>query len=154
MQVIFSKKLIRSELRKTDRLFFIILILITGFLPDINKANPARLPVSLPTYQSNEKLLPDLWIARYPVMAESFIPNPAGKGILRASVQGKFVYYYQYNAILPVQKREEDHSITTRNRRKAEFWLRYRPSEKEPFDITFARSDLLPGINKTWIPSK
>ncbi len=87
-------------------------------------------------------------------MAEKFLPNPGGKGILRAIHKGRYVYYYHYHAVLPVQKRAEDLSVKTELTRTVEFWLRYRPQEKDPWDITFARSDLLPGSSKTWIPSR
>jgi hypothetical protein len=95
--------------------------------------------------------LPEIWEKRYPVKADGFEQYKGKYRILRVTVGKHAVYYYRYFAVIPVMARQEDESVTPRETRKAEFWVRYRSWMEDPFDVTFARHDLLPGSNRRWI---
>jgi len=106
---------------------------------------------NLPTYRDVKKLLPEIWQERYPIKPLKFIPNPEKKGILAAVDRGQRVYYYQFKVVIPRPIRHEDETIENIAKRESELWVRYRPREKDPWDLTFARRDLLPDKNKRWI---
>ena len=112
-------------------------------------------PVALqarPSYAALTRLLPELWKARYPIAAEKFIPNPEKRGVLAATYRGQRVYYYHYHAILPRPRRVAGkEEVEVIGRRKIEVWVRYRPGRKDPYDISFARRDRLPGGGRRWI---
>lgn len=115
-------------------------------------ALPAR---TLPTYIAMSAKVPELWDARYPIKAQSFIANPEKLGILSARHKGRAVYYYHYRATLRRPARKADESLEYKEvLRAVEFWVRYRPGQKQPFDLSFARRDLLPGSNRRWLKSK
>ena len=106
----------------------------------------------LPSYSALLELLPALWQQRYPVAVEKFVPNPGGRGALRARVQGRNVYYYRFQAIVPRPVRGADESAaTTGEPRTVEFWVRYRSWLREPYDLSFVRQDRLPGSGQRWI---
>lgn len=111
--------------------------------------SPAAL-FARPGYAQLTELLPGIWNARYPIAAESFIPNPEKLGVLTAVHGGRRVYYYHYHAILPRPRRSGE-KVEIVGRRKIELWVRYRPGLKEPYDISFARRDRLPGTGRRWL---
>ena len=101
------------------------------------------------------KILPELWAKKYPVRPVKFTPNPGGKGYLRATHKGRRVYYYRFRVTLPLPVRNPEGIPEVKSTRELEFWVRHRPHEKKtPFDLTFARQDLLPGSGKRWVKSK
>ena len=104
-----------------------------------------------PSYAALTKRMPELWNARYPIEAERFIPNPEKRGVLTAVHRGRRVYYYHYQAVLPRPKRQDVDNVTVTGRRTIEVWVRYRPGLRDPYDITFARRDRLPGTGRRWI---
>lgn len=104
-----------------------------------------------PSYAELTRRLPEIWNGRYPIQAEKFIPNPEKRGVLTAVHRGRRVYYYHYQAVLPRPKRESVDKVTVTGRRTIELWVRYRPGLKQPYDITFARRDRLPGAGRRWI---
>ena len=106
---------------------------------------------NLPTYKDVKKVLPEIWQKKYPIKPIKFISNPEKKGILRATDRGRFVYYYHFRVVIPRPVRKEDESIVNIDKREAELWVRYRSFEKDPWDLTFARRDILPGENKKWL---
>lgn len=104
-----------------------------------------------PSYNDVFEKLPEIWEKRYPVMAEGF-EKYTGKYLVLRTTEGKrAVHYYRYFAIIPVMARKEDESVSPRETRKAEFWVRYRSWMKDPYDVTFARHDLLPGSDRRWL---
>ena len=105
----------------------------------------------LPSYRDVKKNLPEIWKKKYPVEPIKFIPDPENKGILSALDRGRRVYYYHFMVVIPRPVRNEDESIKIIDKRKSELWVRYRPGEKDPWDLSFARRDLLPGTNKKWL---
>jgi len=93
-----------------------------------------------------------LWNRKFPLPCKKVVANPEKKGVLRATVKGKWVYYYQFRVTVARPIRKEDESIDYTGERTMEVWIRYRPDQhEEPFDFTFARRDMLPGKNKRWI---
>lgn len=104
-----------------------------------------------PTYDQLLKKLPGLWEERYPVNAVSFEPFQVNKRILYGMDRNGSVYYYRVKVIMPVETRGKDDAMERRSTRKSELWVRYRPGAATPYDITFARQDLLPGKNKRWL---
>ncbi len=112
------------------------------------------LPAALaarPSYDDLTRLLPALWKKKYPIVAERFIPNPEGRGVLAAIHDGRQVFYYHYHAILPRPRRGQGESLEVVGSRKIEVWVRYRPGLGDPYDFTFARRDRLPGVSQTWV---
>jgi hypothetical protein len=105
----------------------------------------------IPTYKEVNKILPEIWRQRYPIKPQKFIPDPEKKGILAAVDRGRNVYYYHFHVVIPRPFRKEDETVVTIDKREAELWVRYRSFEKDPWDLTFARRDILPGENKRWI---
>ncbi len=105
-----------------------------------------------PSYDELYARLPEIWAQRYPVRAEGFeFYSSKSYRILQARVSGKNVYYYRYIAIIPIMTRESGDTMSKRESRKAEFWVRYRSWLDDPFDVTFARNDLLPGSSRRWV---
>ncbi len=111
-------------------------------------AQPAA---ALPTYAALLEKLPDLWKKRYPVAADRFVPNPESRGVLTALLEGRRIYYYQFTAVLPRPRRQEDGSMQNQGDRSVELWVRFRSWETEAFDLTFVRRDRLPGADFRWI---
>jgi len=128
-------------------LFFPILIIaFSGFSPEEIYAE------KLPSYREVKKILPEIWQKKYPVKPVKFISDPENKGVLTALDKRGRVYYYHFMVVIPRPVRNEDESIKNIDKRKSELWVRYRPYEKkDPWDLSFARRDLLPGKNKRWM---
>lgn len=107
-----------------------------------------RAPLS---YARVAAILPDLWKARYPVAAREFRANPEGLGVLSANDRGRRVYYYHFQALVERPVRGENDQLVSAGERRIELWVRYRPWLEEPWDLSFARRDLLPGQDKRWL---
>ena len=123
----------------------------------------------LPSYAEVSKRMPEIWKARYPVEVQKFTADPSKRGVLRAVHQGRYVYYYHFQATVlrPVRGDGDGASIggsSTDNAeagadngmegiapRTVEFWARYRSWLAEPWDLSFVRQDRLPGTNRRWI---
>lgn len=104
-----------------------------------------------PSYPEVTQQLPALWQKRHPLKHVQFLPNPDGRGILRVRHTGRRVYYYHFTAILPRPRRAADGQIDYTETRKIELWVRYRSWLEAPYDLTFAREDLLPGRKRRWL---
>lgn len=94
------------------------------------------------------KDLPAVWKARFPAQPESFTPDPAKRGILAAQLDGRIIYYYHFQAVVPVLVREGE-DVKSRGTRTVELWVQYRPGAD--YDLSFERMDRLPGTAKRWI---
>lgn len=106
----------------------------------------------LPAYSAATAAMPAVWAERYPVAPEKFIANPGRRGVLRASFQGRYVYYYRFQAIVPRPVREEGSTAMQKSEpRTVEFWARYRSWLAKPWDLSFVREDRLPGTGKRWV---
>ncbi len=136
------------------RIGLILFGLFAGALPLAPGALPAR---GLPAYSAALKEMPAVWAARYPVEVSEFRPNPGGKGVLRATYKGRYVYYYRFQAIVPRPLRkvddlgDPDPKPVAGPPRMVEFWARYRPWLKAPWDLSFVREDRLPGRARRWL---
>ena len=106
---------------------------------------------AIPSYREVETLLPELWKKTYPVEALYFKSNPEKKGILSAEYKGRRIYYFHFEVTVPRQTRKPDESIETIGKRTLELWVRFQPGLADPYDLSFARRDILPGTSKKWI---
>jgi hypothetical protein len=97
-----------------------------------------------PGYKHVTEKLKDLWKEKYPFDAD-FLPDPEKHGAISAIAGGRVVFYYHYRVTLPLLSRD---GVT--GKRNSELWVRYRPEESKPYDLTFARRDMLPGTSKAW----
>lgn len=100
-----------------------------------------------PSYRTTAALLPELWKQRFPVTPIAFEAD-ARREVIRAYIKTGVVYYYRFLVRLP-RPRVADGEVKEGPGRTVELWLRYRPGEKEPYDLTFVRRDLLPGRSRT-----
>jgi hypothetical protein len=110
----------------------------------------------LPSYTAARDAMPAVWAERYPLTVKEFQANPGGRGVLRASFQGRYVYYYRFQAVVarPVRATDESPDSTKlieSGERTVEFWARYRNWLAKPWDLSFVREDRLPGGAKRWI---
>ncbi len=104
-----------------------------------------------PSYKTAEKQFAKLWKEKFPVKTVSVTANPAKRGVLRVWHRGAYVYYYEFRVLLPRPVRDESGKIVRKGTRRATVWLRYRRNiKKKPWDLTFARRDLLPGKYRRW----
>lgn len=103
--------------------------------------------VPAPSYAATLKELPRLWKEKFPVEPLRFEADPR-REVIRASTKEGVVFYYRFLVHLPrpVMTKGE---LKNGPGRVIELWLRFRPSTKEPYDLTFVRRDLLPGRNRT-----
>lgn len=96
------------HVRAAARMTAALLVMAVLFAPDA----PVLQARGLPTYAEVSKQMPELWRARYPVEVKKFKPNPDGRGVLRAVDQGRYVYYYHFQATVlrPVRGGNDDSS--------------------------------------------
>lgn len=125
-------------------LFFLIFIVITPF-SDLDLFAAKTKP---PNYKQALIILKRLWSEAYPLKVKRFIANPKKYGVLRAVYRGRYVYYYRFIAVVARRYYRKNGKIRTQGSRRIELWLRFRSRAKKPYDITFARKDLLPGKHK------
>lgn len=104
-----------------------------------------------PGYRTVHRVLLEIWKERYPLPIKKIHPNPRGRGVLRVTWKGATVYYYQFLLEIPRLRKKPNGPPGGDEIRRVELWVRYRPREKEPYDLTFAREDLLPGSNRQWL---
>lgn len=124
----------------------VFLLILSGLL------FPPSLLAKIAGYGEVEKIAIEIWNDRFPVPLESIQSNPNQKGVLTARYKGKTVYYYFFSGVVPILHRESGSTeMVQENKRHVTFWLRYRPGNETPYDLTFARQDLLPGSGKRWI---
>lgn len=116
-------------------------------------AAPDLAAVKLPTYSAATNAMPAVWAERYPVEAKEFVPNPGKRGVMRATFQGRYVYYYRFQAVLarPIRAPDDSTELIQSGNRSVEFWARYRGWLAKPWDLSFVREDRLPGSAKRWI---
>jgi len=110
---------------------------------------PGVIYARIPTYADVLKKLPELWAARYPAKVEKFVPDPSHRGLLAADTQTGIVYYFNFQAIVPLPYREGD-DLKYRGSRTIELWVQYLPSV-DKYDMSFERIDRLPGTGKRWV---
>ncbi len=122
----------------------IALLLILVPIVQINAAHPE--------YNRVLHELPELWKKRYPLQGAEFRPYPGKNTILAARDRGRMVYYYRYRVVIPITRRMNgSDEMVKKGERVTELFVRYRSWEKEPYDLTFGRVDLLPGSARRWI---
>ena len=128
------------------------MLVCAGLLASFALGPPAALLArGLPSYTEAQAAMPAIWAKRYPVSAREFVPNPGGKGVLRAYFQGRLVYYYRFQAVVTRPVRGDDEQLVDHSTRTIEFWARYRSWLAEPWDLSFVREDRLPGTGRRWV---
>ncbi len=115
--------------------------------PPVWAAPSVAVPRGLPSYAALTKQMPELWKQKFPIEALRFEPDEK-REVIRATDREGAVYYYRYRVHLPrpVVKSGE---LEKKPGRIIEMWVRVRPGQKPPFDVTFVRRDLLPGRHPT-----
>lgn len=139
-----TEKRIMTDSRKLPRFLIVLFAAIAGM--------PGPLLSAPPGYSEVKRVLPEIWKDRYPISIQTFEPNPSKRGVLRVVSGGKYVYYYEFSALLPLMTRDSDSDRMIKiGERSVRFYVRYRSWLKDPYDVSFARLDLLPGGSRRWI---
>lgn len=130
-----------------------IAIAITLFLSGVATTGASLEARGLPSYSAARAAMPAVWAERYPLRVKEFQANPGGRGVMRASFQGRYVYYYRFQAVVarPVRAPDDQTELIESGERTVEFWARYRGWLPKPWDLSFVREDRLPGRAKRWI---